>query len=422
MVALGWLRTFYIVVDAWWVAKLGEAALAAVAAAAFAWWIFGEVAELPARGAHSLVARAEGAEDPQKRDFSVGQAAWVSALLCVVLLALGRVVRDVYFTSLHIVDPETLAQAHAWWRAFLWILPLIFAASLVSSVFRGLGWTRPVLWLEGAGMIVNAVLDPFLMWGIGPFPELGIQGVVLASGVGLCLPIVIGSVLLWRRGVRIRVGSPGPVARKVFAIGAPVSIASISFSLVYVVLGRFLADFGDTPLTVLGIGHRLEGFAYLTGVGFLTGAATLVGQALGAGDREAAASAVRAVDRMNSLWMVGIALAMAVLARPLFEQFSDDPAVVDEGVRYLRIQAAVWLFMGWELVYEGAFTGAATTAPPMVISGILTFARIPMAWFVAFWLDAGLMGVWLAIALSTASKGVALRWWFWRSGIVLRKV
>ena len=165
----------------------------------------------------------------------------------------------------------------------------------------------------------------------------------------------------------------------------------------------------------LGVGHRLEGLAYLVCLAFGVGAATMVGQHLGAGDPLRARESARAAARSASLIMVPVTVALFVLARPLFSLFTDDPATVDAGVLYLRIQVAVLVFMALEEVYLGAFAGAGDTLAASAITFFFTAARIPVAWWLAYDAGLGVAGVWLAIAASTAIKG-ALLWAWWRRG------
>ncbi len=183
----------------------------------------------------------------------------------------------------------------------------------------------------------------------------------------------------------------------------------MGFSLVYVALGRTIASFGELHLAAMGVGHRLESFTYLAAVGLQVAAATLVGQHLGAGDPEGAHRALVVVRRTSDAAMVGGLVVARLLAEPLYRALGAEAGTVEAGAAYLRAQAAVWVFMGWECVHEGAFTGAARTAIPAWIVGLGTLLRLPLAWALATRLGLGIDGVWLAIAASTFAKGVALR-------------
>lgn len=411
MVVLGWVRSLYIVADTWWVGRLGDEALAGVAAASFGWWILAQVGDLAGTGVHALVARAEGAGTRGAHRATVASGA-VVALAAWLPLALGAAwLVPAYLDALalgpgavrDLADPFLVASVGA---------ALAFALqAVVGGVFRGIGDTRTALAITAGGLVVNAALDPLLIWGAGPIPAFGVAGAAWATGLASGLSAVVGWVVLVRRGHVPRAAAPWGFARarEVARIGLPVTLSGVGFSLVYVALGRTIAAFGELHLAALGVGHRLESFTYLAAVGLQVAAATLVGQHLGAGDPEGAQRAFVVVRRTSDVAMLAGLVIAWLFAEPLYLAFAADPRTVEAGAVYLRAQAAVWVFMGWECVYEGAFTGAARTAVPAWIVGLGTLLRLPLAWALASGLGLGIDGVWLAIALSTALKGVALR-------------
>ncbi|HBQ11286.1 MAG TPA: hypothetical protein DEF51_08960, partial [Myxococcales bacterium] len=173
-----------------------------------------------------------------------------------------------------------------------------------------------------------------------------------------------------------------------------------------------ITGFGSEQMAALGVGHRLESLAYFCCVAFGVGAATMVGQHLGAGDVQRARQSAASAARLALAAMLPFTLLLFALARPLFGLFTDDPATLDAGVLYLRIQTAVLALMALEETYKGAFTGSGRTLAASLIGFGFTAARIPAAWVLAYPLGLGIAGVWLAIAASTAIKG-ALLWLLW---------
>jgi putative MATE family efflux protein len=406
----GWLRTGYLLTNAWFVAGLGDEALAAVGAASFAWWVVLLLAELPAIAAHSLVAHQVGAGARSAVPETMAQAGWVGLGMTALLLGLVPVI-PIYLGWVGLTPGSLTADL-----AEAYLLPLllgglvIVAQSVITGVFRGLGDTRASMVVTLLGFLLNALLDP------PAIAVMGIAGAAWAVVISHGLSAALGLAWLYAQGLRLRYRPPERATMaRIVAIGAPVSARGIAFSLIYVVLGRMVVSFGEAELAGLVVGQRLEGMAYQLCVAFEVAAATLVGQQLGAGQPRAAAAAAHRAAWVGSLVMVP---AMALLlggAWPLIDLFSPSEATTAAGASYLQIQALFFVFMALESVYGGAFAGAARTGPPFVIVSLGTLLRLPLAWALAWPAGLGVDGIWLAIALSTVGKGILSAWWWRRS-------
>jgi putative MATE family efflux protein len=264
-------------------------------------------------------------------------------------------------------------------------------------------------------LLFNAALDPFLMFGWGGLPALGLAGAgwatVVATGVGLLLY----GVALRARGIKLGWRWPdGTTMRQITRIGGPSMLSGIGFCLVYVALGDLLARFGPSALAGLGLGHRLEGPAFQICSGFGAAAATLVGQHLGAGQRLEAARAAHRTARWACAVMAPLSLLFMAAPRWLVSSFSPDPETIDRGASYLLAVGLILAPMALEVVYESAFAGSGETWTAMTIVVVFTAARIPLAW----WLSGvfGLEAVWWTIAGTCALKGLLLWGAFaWRS-------
>jgi len=414
MVALGWLRTLLLLTDAYWVGDLGARELEALAGASFAAWMLDHAGELAATGVHARIAQAEGARWRDRFGGIAVSGLAVSGLVWGVLLATMPWSVPAYVHALG-VSPALGVPTAAFLQASVWAAPGLFVLALVGGVMRGLGRTRDALVLTGAGLLVNLVLDPVLIFGWWQAPALGLAGAAWATGIAAGACGLLGVVWLGGDGTL----TPSPPTwermRDVARVGAPIAATGVGFALVYVVLGRMIAGFGGEHLAAIGIGHRVEGVPYLAGVGLAIGASTLVGQHVGAGSPDEARRAVHTAARASDLVMLASGLVGLVFAEPIYGLFTDDPAIVAAGGVYLRWQAIVWIGMGRELVYEGAFTGVGHTLPAMAWGGGLTLARIPLAALLAWGVGLGVQGVWIAVAASTAGKGLALGW-RWAAG------
>jgi len=413
MAALGILRAFYLLTDSYWVGRLGPAPLAAIGGAAFGWWMIVLSCELAATGAHSRIARHVGAGRLDAIPHTLASATAVGLVVAAALAALYPA-RGVYFDLLGFERgaPE-LAHGSAYLGASLLGASTLALHAVVGAAFRGLGDTRTALALTAVTLVINAALDPWLIWGGAGVPALGVAGAAWATAIANVFGAVVGALILLRRGHALTRGRAAvKAAIEIARIGAPISGSGMGFALVYVLLCNLISRYGPEHIAALGVGHRLEGLAYLTCVAFGVGSATMVGQHLGAEAPAQAKAAAHAAARLALGAMVPFTLGYLALAEPLFSLFTDDPAIVSAGAAYLRVQALVLVFMALEEVFKGAFTGAGRTLAASVVSFGFTALRLPAAWLLAVHAGWGIDGVWIAIAGSTAIKGalLALLW------------
>lgn len=436
-VASNLLMTLFTTADAYWVGtRVGAEGLAAVSTSVFWVWLVVAVAEGVALGLTALAARRHGEGDPAEAARVAGGALAFAVLLAMLIGVGGIAGVDALFAFMQ-TPPEVTALARDYLRIYLAGLPLIFGYFCVDATFRASGDTRTPLVILGVSVAATVLLDPILILGVGPAPKLGIAGAAVALVATRGTACLVGAWLLWRRGMlrwpgesRSRPAARRPgggaapamvaamaamatVARRVLRIGLPTAVTGVIFSFIYVALTRTTTRFGTPALAALGLGHRIESWLYMIGVGFGAAAAAIVGQNLGA---RRVARAERAGWITMAFGMVpAAAMCVASLTIPesLALAFTNDPTVVYETARYLRINALSQLFLPAEIVLEGALGGAGDTVPPMLTSTALTALRIPLAaWWSVEW---GPAGIWWAISLTAAGRGVAMML-LWRSG------
>ena len=419
------LMTLFTTLDAYWVGtRIGPEGLAAVSTAMFWVWLVVALAEGLALGLTALAARRHGEGNPREAARVAGGSLIFALALGVVVGIAGAAGVDLLFAFMQ-TPPEVTALARDYLRIYFVGLPFIYGYFCVDAIFRASGDTRTPLVLLSGSVACTLVLDPVLILGLWGAPRLGIEGAAVALLATRGSTFAVGLWLLRRRAMVRLEGPHGSrrlarvmvtvvsVARPVLRIGLPTAVTGMVFSFIYVALTRTTTRFGTPALAALGLGHRIESWLYMIGVGFGAAAAAVVGQNLGA----------RQVDRAaRAGWItVGFAMipagvmAVASLAIPetLAHFFTDDPTVVAETAMYLRINAIAQLLLPAEIVLEGALGGAGDTVPPMITSTALTALRIPLAaWWATLW---GPMGIWWAIAVTSAGRGLAMMY-LWRSG------
>ncbi len=416
-IVLGLLRSGYFLVNAFWVAGMGREALAAIGGAAFAIWTVYALTELSATGVYSLVAQSVGAHEPARARRVLGHGLVLALLVGLAVGVLLYLSRGLYFTLLgeSNEDVRRLGMAYLGISAF-GTVPLVLFNTLTSA-FRAIGDARTPMWIFGVTLLFNVVVDPVLIYGMGEWPGMGIGGAALATALASLLGAVLSLRGLIRSGYRPSFGGIDPSRLlEIASIGLPIAASGTGFDLVYVFLGREINRFGPAAMAAVGLGHRIESLGYLASIGFQVAATTLVGQWVGAGHPERAAEAARHVQREMLRLLLPVSLFVIVFAPLLIRPFSGDPEVLSYGAWYLRINGMVMCLMGLEVMYEGAFAGAGRTLPALLIAFPLTAIRIPLSYLLAVTFGMGPVGIWCAIALSTAIKGILMKLWFGRGG------
>jgi putative MATE family efflux protein len=407
-------------IDSIWVGRLiGPAALAAVSTAGFTVWVLLSLGEMVEVGLLAVASRRHGEGRPDLAASAAGAAVlWALAAGTGVSL-LGFALTDQLF-RLMTVPPDVAALGHAYLNTWLLGGPLVFGFFAIEATFRASGDTRTPFVLLALSVALSIGLDPLLIAGIGPFPKLGVAGAALASVTVRGGGFLIGIAIALRRGL-IRLDAPDwRAVPTVFRVGAPLALAGVLLSVVYMWLTRYTARFGTAALAALGVGHKVEGLGFLAISGFALSAAALVGQNLGANQEARARQAVRLTVRYCLTVTVATAVAFLTIPRTLVAVFTSDPAVVADGSLYLRVIAAAQIGQTFEIILEGALAGAGYTLWPQLTSTTLTLLRVPLA---AWWsASLGVLGIWLALAATAVARGIAMTvfWWrgAWRRAVV----
>jgi putative MATE family efflux protein len=241
------------------------------------------------------------------------------------------------------------------------------------------------------------------------------QGAALSTLISYFIALLIGYVLLRKRKLIDKISTykfDKKILYHTVKIGLPVSLNGLAFSFIYVIVSRFVAEFGTTGLAAMGIGHRSEAISYQICVGLSLAATILVGQNIGAGNKDRAEKLSWRICGIGTLAMSIYGILLFVFARTVAEVFTTDLAVIDAAEHYNKINAVIMIFSAADVIFAGAFSGAGDTIPPVTIGLIFNTLRIPMcALFAPIW---GLNGIWIAICLSVVLKSIVLTYWFYR--------
>jgi len=399
-------------VDAFWVGKMGSIELAAITVATFLVWGILALGEMIATGTNSLIAQSTGAKNPalSKDIASLNIVNTLFHTISISLILIPMLPLFFYITNL---NAEQSKLASEYLITLLIGFPCITLLSTVSAIFRGHGDTKTPFYLLVLAIVLNIFLAPLFIFGIYGIHGYGLAGAAVSSLVSYFISFVIGYRLLRKRDLISRVTHykfDFKILKETLKIGMPVALNGIAFSMIYIFVSRFVADYGTVGFASLGIGHRSESLAYQVTVGFGLASTILVGQNVGAGNIPKAERLAWKIFGVASVVILIYSAGLFIFSTEIARFFSTDLEVIKAASIYNKIAATVQIFSAAEVIFGGAFAGAGDTLPTAVIGFPLNFIRIPMAAVMSgIW---GLNGIWVAICFSVVLKGIIIVFWF----------
>jgi putative MATE family efflux protein len=427
VVATMFVHTAFLITDMIWVGRLGAPEMAGVISSVFIIWILFSVAEVVTAGLVAIIARHYGAKNYGRAGYVAAQAIGFSTLLSVVVTIIGFTFASDIMAFMG-TEPDVAGFGVDYLRIrFAGALFLLWY-EVGTSIFRATGDTKTPMVLSIVAVGGNILLDPCLIFGWGPFPEMGVKGAAIATVVanfgavlGFAIYILRGRLTLcikWFEVLRMDV----KLIIEMVRIGLPLSLNGIVFSIVYVFINKITAEFGTEAIAALGVGNRAESVSYLICFGFAVAVSTMVGQNLGAGRPDRAEKAVWITLGITGAITLVITMAFLLIPELITRVFISDAKVIDMSVDYLRIMAISQVFMAAVIVLEGAFSGAGNTMPPMIIGIPSSVLRVPIAYVLCFVLGFGVNGVWWAITSTMVISGIVMVLWFRRGKWKDRKI
>ncbi len=403
--------------DFYWVGKLGATAQDAITSSMVVQWTIYSLVNVIAIGITALVARYVGAREFDRVQHYIRQAYWLTALMAVLISVAGYLIAP-WLLSFMGSGPDTLILAIPYLRVIFIASVLITLEETSFAIFRASGDTKTPMVVGTVAVVLNMILDPLLIFGIGPFPEMGVVGAAVATAVALLVSVIWIHVLMLhgKLGYRVsrlfKVRPDWSAMGKISLIGLPIASQQLVFMIVYFFLIKIVHQFGEAAGAAMGIGNRMESISYLTCYGFSLAASTLVGQNLGAGKPGRAARCAWGATGLGALVTLVTSAMFILVPEFIASIFTSDPEVHAIAVDYLIILGLSQTAMAFEIVLEGAFSGAGDTIPPMVVMLPLSVARVPLAYWLAIDLDWGINGVWWTLTITTGAKALILGLWF----------
>ncbi len=423
------LQTGYNLADTYWVGRLGAGAVAAISLSFPIVFLFISLGGGLTVAGTALVAQNVGAGRDDRADYVAAQTFTFVGIAAVVLAALGFFLAEPVLALLG-PEPDVFPYAVAYLKTWFIGIPFIFGFFVFQALVRGSGDTINPMKLMVGSTILNIVLDPFLIFGWGFFPELGVQGAAVATVLSRGLAAGIGVRMLFRGDLdlRIRAADLKPdleTIRRIVIIGTPAAAEQSTRALGMTVMTATVAVFGTPVLAAYGIGNRISSVVFQPSMGFAQATTAMVGQNLGARREDRAERTAWLSAGIMFSVLSGLAVVAFVGSGGIASTFLTDRDVValSHAADYIRLIALSFGFLGVMNVLNGAFRGAGRTATSMVFSILSMFVlRVPLAYGLSHHTALGPAGIWWGVALSNVIGAVLVGLWFsrgtWKGSLV----
>ncbi len=421
------MESLFALSDVFFVARLGAAAVATVGLTESMMIVVYTLAMGLSISGTAVVARRIGEKDADGAGRAAVQAILLGALIATAIAITGALLAPTLLRFMGAGD-DVLATGTMFTRVMLGGSVTAFLLFVVNATFRGAGdaaVSMRVMWLANG---INIALGPMLIFGIGPFPELGVTGAAIATTIGR------GTGLLYALSRLVR-GSGNLRVRRAHLVIEPKTMLNMlrlsvngTFqvlvgSLSWIVLVRFMAVFGSAAMAGYTIAVRMVMFAMLPAWGLGNAAATMVGQALGAKDPDRAEKAVWTAARYNVAFLGLMGLVFGVFAPAIVRGFTSDSGVTSVAVDGLRLMALGFPLFAFGMVLTQSFNGAGDTATPTRINiGVFWIFEIPLAWVLARYSSLGFHAIFASITAAYSVLAVVSFIMFRRGTWRTRKV
>ncbi|WP_192349619.1 MATE family efflux transporter [Algoriphagus sp. Y33] len=400
------LQTAYQLIDTFWLGRLGANAVAAVSISfPILFLVLSLGAGLTLAGT-VIVSQFKGANDKKMIDFAASQTVVIVFLISILLAFLGYAVASPLMNLVG-AGPEILNDSVTYFQVSSFGFVFLFMFFVFQSLMRGIGNVLLPMYIVFGTVLLNLVLDPLFIFGYGSIEGYGVAGAAIASIITQGLSAAAGLFILFRgkQGIKIRLSSMKLEFRwvkRMFELGIPASLEQSSRAAAMTVMVMLVTSFGSEIVAAYGIGARILSLVIVPSIGMGIATTTLVGQNIGAGQIKRAEKIGDLSVKIAFFGLTGIGLLLFVFAEKLTAFFvPNDPQVIKDGARFIRIMSLSFGLLGVQQVLNGVFNGTRFTQASMLISIFsLWMVRFPVAFVLSAKTDLSFEGIWWAFPIS----------------------
>lgn len=366
------VNSLYNIVDSFFVAQISEDAMTALSLVYPVQNFLNAVSIGFGVGLNAVIAFYLGAGDYKKADMAASQGITLSVIHSVIL-TIGSIAVMPVFLGMFTSSASILKLGLQYSRIAFAFTPVIIFNLIFEKIFQAVGNMKVSMIGLMTGCVANIILDPILIFGLGPFPVMGIHGAALATGMGQALTLIYYLTVYIRRPIQVRIRRSclrltRQMAARLYAIGVPATLNLALPSVLISALNGILAAYSGVYILVLGIYYKLQTFLYLPANGFVQAMRPLIGYNYGAGEHKRVSQIYRIVLAMTSGIMLAGTVICLVIPGWLMGLFTHTPETVAAGETALRVISAGFLVSSVSVTSSGALEGLGKGTPSLIIS------------------------------------------------------
>ena len=378
-------HTLYNITDAFWLGKVGKTALAAPTITFNVIFTVLALASGLAMGGTTMIGQFKGAGDEDMVSKSAGNTFTIIFIIAFILSLAGFIFADRILILLKTPD-DAFTYTLQYMRITFAGMPFVFGYFIFQGIMQGYGNTVIPMKVNALTVILNVILDPILIFGIGPIPRMEVMGAGIATVISQFIASLIGMYFLFtgKYGIRIRLPDlklQGRIVKGILKIGLPVSFSQAGTALGFTLLMGLVNTLGSGVVSAFGIGNRIISLLTMPAMGLANGNSIMVAQNIGAGNLKRAEKSVWTAVLMNTVLLFILTTLLFFLGQYVVKFFINDPEVINIGASMFRITSYSVLFFSIMIIFNGAFQGAGHTIPVFVLQiSRLWLFRIPFAY------------------------------------------
>lgn len=424
------LQTLYNTVDTIWVGKfLGSNALAAVSVSFPIIFILVSLVTGITMATTVLIGQYKGADDEKMIKNTVDNSLLLLTVASVIITIVGITFHRSILKLMNTPD-ELMDLASGYLNIIFIGLIFSFGYNSLGAVLRGLGDSKTPLRYLFYTTVMNIVLDPILIFGLGPFPRMGINGAALATIISQAVSFFLEVRYLNKSSHLFKISLKGikihkKLIKKILQIGLPAGLQQTVVALGATVVMSLVNSFGASTVAAYGAATKIDSFSFMPSMSVGLATSALAAQNIGAGKYKRVNETMKWASIMSIAISIFMMILVFVFPRQLLMLFTDEKIVLDKGVEILKILGISYIPFGLMWVSNGIIRGAGDTIVTMFISMFtLWFVRLPLAYFLSKYTTLASSGIWTAMTISSTLSGITSMAYYrsgrWKDSILLR--
>lgn len=400
----------YNFVDMICIGKLGSNAVAAIGTAGFFLWFANASSSMARIGTSVLASQEYGKKNYELLRKYCQSAFWTNFLFGFIIAVILSVFNRQIIEFFNLGDDKVIN----WSRDYLFIIglsmPFMYVNPMLSAMFNSTGNSKTPFIINSTGLLFNIVFDIILIFGLGPFPAMGVHGAALATALA---QVLVFSLLMYfnlklDKSLRLSLKKPDfSKFSQICKIGFPSSLQSTLYCIYSIILARIIADFGPIQIAVQKVGGQIESISWMSADGLAIATTAFVGQNFGVKNFDRIRKGIKVISLYSLILGFISTFLLVFYGKEIFHIFINESDTIIEGSDYLRILGYSQLFMCFEILFIGVFSGYGQTRFPAIISIVITGLRIPIALILSK-TALGVDGIWIAISGTSIVKGILI--------------